>query len=111
MIQLESFVVTIIGDLAVLLTFGMAFPPLAVVICCSIVGTTYVQKLIIGRAIYEIRTEQKHRLNATKSVNAAIRSTLQLQLQAVGHLHLLRRSQPDLTRRSHYNCSFPDCHR
>ena len=47
----ESFVVNMIGDLAVLLTFGIVFPPLATVICFSIVATTLMNQLIVGRYV------------------------------------------------------------
>jgi hypothetical protein len=45
-------VVLLTGDVAILLTFGMIFPPLAAVICFSIVVNTLYTQMILGRFIY-----------------------------------------------------------
>lgn len=47
----ESFVIRTVGDIAVLITFGAVFPPLALVTCLAIIGTTVKDQLLIGRFI------------------------------------------------------------
>ena len=44
----EAIIVAIIGDFAVLLTFGLTFPPLAIMIAVSIASNTYYHQLILS---------------------------------------------------------------
>jgi len=47
----EAIIIAIIGDFAVLLTFGLTFPPLAMMITVSIVSNTYYHQLTLSRML------------------------------------------------------------
>jgi Leucine-rich repeat (LRR) protein/Na+-transporting methylmalonyl-CoA/oxaloacetate decarboxylase gamma subunit len=77
-IQLNSF-------LAILLSFGALFPPLAVVVCVSIIVVTYFEEMLLGRLLLESRelgyewyTEQieKECRGVEKSLHLTLWSTL-----------------------------------
>lgn len=48
----EIFTVGFVGDMAVLMTFGAIFPPLALVIFLNLIVNTFLTQLMIGRFIY-----------------------------------------------------------
>jgi hypothetical protein len=51
----DMVVMGFMGDLILLLTFGIAFPPLAVLCTISIILKTKYQQLIIGRLLHELK--------------------------------------------------------
>ncbi len=51
----EAFIVTLIGDFAVLLTFGITFPPLALVVCCGILLNTWMHQVRIIRYFIQLQ--------------------------------------------------------
>lgn len=53
----EQFVINHISDLAIMLTFGIVFPPLSLVICSSIILHTLREQLMLGKLIV---TDQQH---------------------------------------------------
>ena len=48
----EIFAVGFVGDLAVLMTFGSIFPPLALVIFVNMIVNTFLTQLMIGRFVF-----------------------------------------------------------
>jgi Leucine-rich repeat (LRR) protein len=50
----DMFVIGLIGDFSILVTFGVAFPPLAFIICCSIIFQTVFAQLLIGHLICKL---------------------------------------------------------
>lgn len=53
----ERFVLRTVGKIAVFVTFGVVFPPLAVVLCAAFNSESYLNLLIIGRFLVEIEDE------------------------------------------------------
>jgi hypothetical protein len=51
----DKFVVQVVGKVALLLTFGTGFPPLAPVICFGIWRDIFFVQLLIGRLVYRLR--------------------------------------------------------
>lgn len=66
----ESYIVRIVGDIAVLLTFGAVFPPLALLIAvCSVLNTLYVQ-LLLGRLLHVVaELKEQHETTAQKTMD------------------------------------------
>jgi Leucine-rich repeat (LRR) protein len=71
--------------LAILVSFGALFPPLAVIACFSICSFTYFEELCVGRLLYESRRRQyfwyeeqieREAENVEKSTNLTLWSTL-----------------------------------
>ena len=56
-LNLESLMVNLITDIAIMLTFGAVFPPLAIVGCISVIITTYFTQLQLGRVVVLARTQ------------------------------------------------------
>eukprot|EP01034_Spumella_vulgaris_P024925 gene24925-31321_t len=54
----EPFLLRIVGKLSIFLTFGVMFPPLAVVICVALCVDTYLVQLKIGYFLTSTRDEQ-----------------------------------------------------
>jgi Leucine-rich repeat (LRR) protein len=50
----DILIIGLIGDFAILFTFGVAFPPLAVIVCLSIVYQTVFHQVLIGRLLCEL---------------------------------------------------------
>jgi hypothetical protein len=57
----EPFVLRLVGKISILMTFGVMFPPLAVVICVALVADTYTMQLMIGYFLTSISDEQTRR--------------------------------------------------
>jgi hypothetical protein len=51
--QRDRYVVRVIGLLAVLISFGVVFPPLGVMVAFAIISITYFEQLVIGRILCE----------------------------------------------------------
>lgn len=51
----ERFVLRTVGKIAVFVTFGVVFPPLAAVLCVAFFTETYLNLIIIGRFLGEIK--------------------------------------------------------
>jgi hypothetical protein len=51
--QRDRYVVRVIGLLAVLISFGVVFPPLGVMVALAIISITYFEQLVIGRILCE----------------------------------------------------------
>jgi hypothetical protein len=49
----NRFVVRVVGFLALLISFGVVFPPLGVVMALAIVSISYFEQLDIGRILHE----------------------------------------------------------
>ncbi len=64
----ERFILRLLSKLAVFLTFGVVFPPIAVVICVAFYSETFLQEIIMGRFLSgiedeELRTQFAEKLN------------------------------------------------
>lgn len=53
----ENFLIDIVTDIALVLTFGVMFPPLAIVGCISVLSLSIFQQLFIGRAVSLARSQ------------------------------------------------------
>lgn len=53
----DKFVLRMVGKIAVFLTFGVVFPPLAAVLCVAFCSECYVNLMIMGRFLIEIKDE------------------------------------------------------
>lgn len=66
----DSFLVKNVGRLSVMLTFGAAFPPLAVCGCIAICSHTFIIQLLMGKYIektYELMKQRNFRKTLPKS--------------------------------------------
>lgn len=64
----ENFIIDVITDIAIVMTFGVIFPPLAFVGCISIMLSTTITQLMLGRLVYLART-QPDLLDIVQKVN------------------------------------------
>jgi hypothetical protein len=79
----DKFVMSVVGKMALLMTFGAVFPPLGVVIACGIFRDTYFYQCLIGRLVYILK---KNGLviwvsklnNECEGISASIRESLWL---------------------------------
>ena len=53
----ENFVIDTITDISIVLTFGVIFPPLAIIGCISIIFSTAITQLMLGRLVYLARSQ------------------------------------------------------
>jgi hypothetical protein len=78
----DKFVMQLVGKIALLLTFGTVFPPLAVVICFGIFRDIYFSQLLMGRLALRLRTENipwiKALDNECKGVSDSLYSSIHL---------------------------------
>jgi hypothetical protein len=63
----ESFVITMIGDMAVLLTFGLVFPPLALMICFSIAVNSLTHQVLFKRYLRQLLDGDQNSLSPASS--------------------------------------------
>jgi hypothetical protein len=82
MFEKDKFVMTIIGKLALLMTFGAVFPPLGFVICFGIYRDTYFTQCLIGRLTLLLNKNglpwAKHLDNECKGVAGSLRESIWL---------------------------------
>lgn len=79
--NIQRLTVNVLAQYATMLTFGAAFPPVAVAVAVSIVTTIYVAKFRIGRFLYiAIEQERYHYVHV-----------VELECQELGSLALLLR--------------------
>ena len=53
----ENFLIDIVTDIALVLTFGVMFPPLAIIGCISVLSLSCFKQLVIGRVVSLARTQ------------------------------------------------------
>eukprot|EP01034_Spumella_vulgaris_P044626 gene44626-biopygen37959 len=53
----ERFTLHILSKLAVFFTFGVVFPPLAIVICAALISETYLNQIVLGRFLEDIKID------------------------------------------------------
>ena len=53
--RIERVVVEIINCLSIVVSFGVVFPPLAVIGCAAVLSITYFNQLLVGRFVYSHR--------------------------------------------------------
>ena len=90
----KKYVVLLVGDLAILLTFGTIFPPLAAVICLSIVLNTSFTQLMLGRFLF-LAQGQNGRIGSARLDLLPYMAIVKKECSAVGPL--LAMSLPPIT--------------
>jgi hypothetical protein len=84
----RKFTTILVGDVAILLTFGSIFPPLAVVVGLSLVGNSMLSQLVIGRFLvigqnlHSSSILQKY-IDVIKRETAAVGSLIALALAPI----------------------------
>jgi hypothetical protein len=89
----KAFIVTLIDDFAMILTFGLAFPPLGLVICCNILLNTWLRQIKFIEFFQ--MTQPKKIIDRDISIESTSSTLSKISVKVI--IHELHEQSSDLT--------------